>query len=38
MVDFDQPHQDQVEVNDQLEELLDGEDSEESGDEEENSV
>lgn len=24
MVDFDQPHQDQVEVNDPLEELLDG--------------
>ena len=38
MVDFDQPHQDQVEVNDPLEELLDGEDSEESDDEEENNV
>ena len=30
MVDFDQPHQDQVEVIDPLEELLDGEISEES--------
>ena len=38
MVDFDRPHQDQVEVNDPLEELLDGEDSEESDDEEENNV
>ena len=37
-MDFDQPHQDQVEVIDPLEELLDGEDTEESDDEEENNV